>query len=98
MFRKRKSSRALCLGIALSMALVSGPASGADLTRQGAIGTEDAVQLFNLTVATAGSVDIRSYGYAGGTTSTGMVAPQSIAFEAPGQFLLAAFSRKGLNL
>jgi len=33
------------------------------------------VQLLNLTVAPAGSVDIRSYGYAGGTASTGTVVP-----------------------
>jgi hypothetical protein len=66
----------LYLGIVFGVALVSPPARAANVTLQGTIGTDDAVQLFNITVATAGLVDIRSYGYAGGTTSIGTVAPR----------------------
>jgi hypothetical protein len=93
MFRKERSGLALCFGMALSLVLGSGPARGADITLQGTIDTDDAVQLFNLTVATAGIVDIRSYGYAGGTTSTGTVIPRGgfdsilTLFNASGAFL-----------
>ena len=51
------------------------------------------MQLFYLTVATAGSVDLRSYGYAGGTTSTGTLVPSGgfdtilTLFDASGNFL-----------
>jgi hypothetical protein len=38
----------------------------ADITLGGSFTADDNVQLFNLTVASAGSVDLRSYGYAGG--------------------------------
>ena len=76
-FLNQKNSLALYAAIALSLALVSAPAArGANITLQGTIGTDDAVQLFNVSVATAGSVDILSYGYAGGTTSTGAVVPR----------------------
>jgi len=84
---------ALLSGVALSTTLLLGPAQAANLTLQGTIGTDDAVQLFNLTVATAGSVDLRSYGYAGGTTSTGTVVPRGgfdsilTLFNASGAFL-----------
>jgi hypothetical protein len=90
-FLNQKSSLALYAAIALSLALVSAPAAqGANITPHGTIGADDAVQLFNVAVGTAGSVDIRSYGYAGGTTSTGTVAP-------PGGFdtILTLFSASG---
>ena len=50
------------------------PARASNITLQGSFTQDDEVQLFAVTVATAGSVDLRSYGYAGGTTSTGVVA------------------------
>lgn len=43
----------------------------ANITLQGAFTHDDDAQLFNLTVATAGTVDIRSYGYAGGMIKQG---------------------------
>jgi hypothetical protein len=61
--------------MALSTTLISAGARAANLTLQGTIGTDDVVQLFDFAVARVGSVDLRSYGYAGGTTSTGAVVP-----------------------
>ena len=93
MFRNKEGRLALCLAMALGAVLVSRPARAANITLQGTIATDDAVQLFNLTVATAGSVDIRSYGYAGGTTSTGTVVPRGgfdtilTLFNASGAFI-----------
>ena len=55
MFRNKKGRLALCLGMALGAVLVSRPARATDITLQGTIATDDAVQLFNLVVATAGS-------------------------------------------
>jgi hypothetical protein len=46
-----------------------------NITWQGLFTYDDDLQLFNLTVAAANSVDIRSYGYGGGTTSTGTIVP-----------------------
>lgn len=74
MFRNRVR-RLLYLELVLGMALISGPAKAASVTLQGVINRDDAVQLFDFTVDTPGSVDIRSYGYAGGNTATGEVAP-----------------------
>ncbi len=92
-FSVPKPQLALWLGMALSIALVSGPARGANITFRGTIAADDAVKLFDVTVATAGSVDLRSYGYAGGTTSTGTVVP-------PGGFdtVLTLFSASGAFL
>jgi len=58
-----------------AMGLIATPqtAQASDVTSQGLFTHDDSVQLFNLTVAAAGSVDIRSYGYAGETASTGTV-------------------------
>ena len=83
----------LLLGIALSTALLPGAAQAANLTLQGTINADDAVQLFDFTIVAAGSVDLRSYGYAGGTTSTGMVVPSGgfetilTLFDSSGSFL-----------
>jgi hypothetical protein len=52
---------------------------------------------FDFTVAIVGPVDIRSYGYADETASTGPES-QSIAFEAPALFAFVPFSRKGSGL
>ena len=90
---QRRSGLALYLGIAFGVALVSPPARAASVTLQGTIGTDDAIQLFNVTVATAGVVDIRSYGYAGGTASTGTVVSRGgfdtilTLFDSAGVFL-----------
>jgi hypothetical protein len=79
--------------MALSLALSASPAQAANITLSGTINTDDAVQLFDFTVATAGSVDLRSYGYAGGTTSTGTSVTRGgfdtilTLFDASGQFL-----------
>ncbi len=91
MLRNTVSGLALCLGMALSIFLLPEPARAADITLQGAIATDDAVELFNLTVGGAGSVDIRSYGYAGGTTSTGTVVPRG-GFDT----ILTLFSASGV--
>jgi hypothetical protein len=88
---RRKSGRVLYLGIALGVIFASLPARAASITLQGTIGTDDAIQLFNVTVATAGLVDIRSYGYAGGATSTGTVVPRG-GFDT----ILTLFSASGV--
>ena len=86
-------NRLLFLAMALSMALLSEPAWAANITLQGTFGTDDAAQQFNVTVDTAGTVDIRSYGYAGGTTATGAVVPRGgfdtilTLFNASGSFI-----------
>jgi hypothetical protein len=90
---QRRSGLALYLGIALGVALVPPPARAASVTLQGTIGTDDAIQLFNVTVATAGLVDIRSYGYAGGVTSTGALAQRG-GFDT----ILTLFDSAGLFL
>jgi hypothetical protein len=51
-------------------------AGAADITLQGTFTADDNVQLFSVSLAAAVPVDIRSYGYAGGTTSTGTVVPR----------------------
>jgi hypothetical protein len=92
MFLNQINSLALYAAIAFSLALVSAPAArGSNITLQGTIGIDDAVQLFNVAVATAGSVDIRSYGYAGGTTSADTVV-QAGGFDT----ILTLFSASGV--
>jgi hypothetical protein len=78
----------LYLLIALGTALVSTPARGTD---------HNGTPLLNFTVAIAGSVAIRSHGYADETPSTGPES-QSIAFEAPALFAFVPFARKGSGL
>jgi len=90
MFRNKIGSLALCCGLWLGTALVSPPAQGANMALNGTINTDDAVQLFTFTVATTGAVDLRSYGYAGGTTSTGTVVPRG-GFDT----ILTLFSASG---
>ena len=46
-----------------------------NITLQGNFTADDNVQLFSVALATPAAVDFRSYGYAGGTTSTGTVVP-----------------------
>lgn len=76
--------------MALGIALHPGAAQAANVTLQGTIRADDAVELFDLTISTAGSVDLRSYGYAGGTTSTGIVVPSG-GFET----ILTLFNSSG---
>jgi hypothetical protein len=57
----------------LGLAFAPATASAADITLQGTFARDDQVQLFDVTTAAPGSVDIRSFGYGGGTTATGMV-------------------------
>ena len=79
------------LAIPLLTPLLSTPVRAANITLQGTIATDDAVQLFNVAVGTAGLVDIRSYGYAGGTISTGTVVPRG-GFDT----ILTLFSASGV--
>ena len=65
----------LVLAITLATAFVARPARAADIALQGLFAKDDDVRLFNVAVASNGSIDIRSYGYAGGQTSTGTVVP-----------------------
>ena len=65
--------------LAASILLAPNAAQATNTTLQGLFTRDDSVQFFNLTVATAGPVDIRSYGYAGGTTSTGVAVPRAQA-------------------
>ncbi len=81
------------------LALVLVPVAAAhatDITLQGTFTQDDQVQLFDVTVPfqpIPEVVDIRSYGYAGGTTTTGVVVPRGgfdtvlSLFDAVGGFL-----------
>ncbi len=65
----------------------------ANLTLQGNFTADDNVQFFSVSIAAPAAVDIRSYGYAGGTTSTGAVVPRGgfdtilTLFNASGVFI-----------
>jgi len=65
----------------------------ADITLQGNFNADDSVQQFSVFLAAPAIVDIRSYGYASGTTSTGAVVPVGgfdtilTLFDATGAFL-----------
>jgi len=76
MFMPGKASFLLFTLIASRLVFTPNTARASDITLQGSFTRDDDVQLFDLTVATAGSVDVRSYGYAGGTTSTGISVPR----------------------
>ena len=83
----------LAWSVGLGLALTASPAQAANLTLSGAISSDDAVQLFDFTVATPSSVDLRSYGYAGGTSATGRVVASGgfdttlTLFDSSGNFL-----------
>ena len=66
----------LLAAIASSLVYAPGALEAGSFTLEGSFTHDDDVQLFDVTVATAATVDIRSYGYAGGTTSTGTVVPR----------------------
>lgn len=81
------------LAVALTAAFAASPARAANITLQGLFAKDDDGQLFNFAVASDSSVDIRSYGYAGGTTATGASVPRGgfdtvlTLFSASGAFL-----------
>lgn len=93
LFLPGKASFVLLSLVALCLVLTPSAAQASDITLQGSFTHDDDVQLFNLTVATAGPVDMRSYGYAGGTASTGTVVPSGgfdtilTLFDGSGAFL-----------
>ena len=93
MARNRINSLTLFLGVALGAALLSEPAWGATITLSGAINTDDAVQLFDVTVAAPTTVDLRSYGYAGGVIpdDSGITVVPSGGFDT----VLTLFSASG---
>lgn len=94
MFLKKTGSFLLFLLTTCAVALVPIPLQAANVTfTGGTFAQDDAVQLFNVVVAAGGTVDFRSYGYGGGTASSG----QTIA---PGGFdtVLTLFSSSGVLL
>jgi hypothetical protein len=64
-----------------------------NITLQGSFTADDNVQLFSVSVSSEAAIDIRSYGYAGGITSTGTVVPRGgfdtilTLFDGSGMFL-----------
>src|SRR5947208_8666179 len=68
-------------------------ASAANITLQGSFTEDDGIQLFDIVVAPSGSLDVRTYGYAGGATSTGAVVPRGgfdpvlTLFDSAGNFI-----------
>lgn len=64
-----------------------------NITLEGLFTLDDNVQLFDMAVATSGTVDIRTYSYAGGLTSTGRAVPSGgfdpilTLFNSAGMFL-----------
>jgi hypothetical protein len=77
----------------ISLALTPGVMKASNITLQGLFTLDDNVQLFDVVVSTPGSVDIRTYSYAGGLTSTGRVVPSGgfdpvlTLFDSAGIFL-----------
>ncbi len=70
-------ARRLLVLLGLALAPVAA-AHATDITLQGSFSADGQVQLFDITVPFQPPpevMDIRSYGYAGGTTSTGVVVP-----------------------
>src|SRR5882757_8290637 len=63
----------------------------ASITLQGNFTADDNIQLFSISIAAPAAVDIRSYGYAGGTTSTGTIVPRG-GFDT----ILTLFSAAGV--
>lgn len=84
----------LCkLGLCVALIIFPSISRAANITLEGHFTADDGVQLFNISIAAPGSVDIRSYGYAGGTTSTGVAVPRGgfdsilTLFNASGVFI-----------
>lgn len=80
----------MLLGLLAGVPLIS---AASNVTLQGSFAADDDIELFSISIATPGTVDLRSYGYAGGTTSTGIVVPRGgfdtilTLFNASGAFL-----------
>ncbi len=62
-----------------------------NVTLQGSFAADDIVQFLSVSVAAPAAVDFRSYGYAGGTTSTGTIVPRG-GFDT----ILTLFSASGV--
>jgi hypothetical protein len=62
-----------------------------NITLQGNFAADDSVQLFSVSILAPAAIDIRSYGYAGGTTSTGTMVPRG-GFDT----ILTLFSASGV--
>jgi hypothetical protein len=66
----------------------------ANITLQGAFASDDVVQLFDVVLNSAASVDLRTYGYAGGTASNAQAIPRGgfdpvlTLFDASGIFIV----------
>jgi hypothetical protein len=67
----------ISVALILSLGFACAPAAiyAANITQTGLFTRDDQVQLFTVTIATPGDIDVRSYGYAGGITSTGTITP-----------------------
>jgi hypothetical protein len=89
--RKMPAMRTVTFFIALALAPLISRAT--NVTLEGTFNADDNVQLFTVAIAAPAAVDIRSYGYAGGTTSTGTVVPAGgfdtilTLFDASGVFI-----------
>ncbi|HET8824090.1 MAG TPA: DVUA0089 family protein, partial [Terriglobales bacterium] len=91
---RRDSSRRLPkLTFLIAFVLFPLISPAANLTLQGNFTADDNIQFFSVSLAAPAAVDFSSYGYGGGTTSTGTVA-------APGGFdtILTLFSSSGAFL
>ena len=91
----------LFLAVTLAAAFLARPARAANLTLQGSFAKDDDVQLFNVAVGINSSIDIHSYGYAGGTTATGAIVPRgdepAPSAMAAGDFNLDSYDELVLN-
>jgi hypothetical protein len=70
-FLIEKNRRALFLLLACAVAFAPASLQAASITLTGTFAQDDTVQVFDVVVATGGTVDFRSYGYGGGSTATG---------------------------
>ena len=75
------------------LVFMPGVMQAANITLEGMFTLDNDVQLFDMTISTAGSVDVHTYSYAGGVTSTGKVVPRGgfdpvlTLFDSAGVFL-----------
>jgi hypothetical protein len=68
--------RSICPSALAVLVLAPTALQASNITLQGLFTRDDDVQLFDVVIATTGTVDLRTYTYAGGTTSTGTVVPR----------------------